>query len=280
MRLDLLAFLAGAGLIVALMAGVIAGWDEAAPEGGHGVPLKEVHFHHDGVFGTYDRAQLQRGLQVYREVCSACHSLRFIAFRNLTDLGYSPEQVKVLAAEYTIEDGPNDEGEMFTRPGKPADYFPRPFPNVEAAKFANNGAAPPDLSLITKARHEGTAYVYSLLTGYEDAPAGVAVAPGQYYNPYFPGGVLSMAPPLMDDFLTFADGTPATKEQAAKDIAAFLTWAAEPRMEERKVLGTAVIVFLLIFTLIAYGSYRRIWRDDPGSARLKAAVFLASSSVS
>lgn len=218
-----------------------------------------VHWHHQGMFGTYDRAQLQRGFQVYREVCAACHSLDYVAFRNFEELGYSKEQVKALAAEYTVTDGPDDMGEMFDRPGKPSDYVPAPFPNPEAAKAANGGAYPPNLSLIVKAREGHEDYVHALLTGYQDAPADVEVSDGKYYNPYFKSLIISMAPPLMDDLLTYADGTAATVDQMAQDVTAFLAWAGEPKMEHRKSLGLAVLIFLGVFTVFAYFSARRIW---------------------
>lgn len=224
-----------------------------------------------GPFGKWDLAQLQRGLKVYQEGCAACHSMELVAFRNLEALGYSEEQVKAFAAEYTITDGPNQEGEMFDRPGVPADYFPSPFPNQEAAAFANNGAAPPDFSLIAKARapergfptfvfdiftlyaENGPDYIYSLLTGYKDAPAGKDVPEGTYYNPYFVGGTaLAMAPPLFDEMVSYDDGTPETVEQYAKDVAAFLMWAAEPTLVERKQLGFKVFMFLAIFAALLY----------------------------
>lgn len=222
-------------------------------------PREDVEWPHQGMFGTYDRAQLQRGFQVYREVCAACHSLDYVAFRNFEEIGYSREQVKALAAEYTITDGPDDMGEMFDRPGKPSDYIPAPFPNPEAAKAANGGAYPPNLSLIVKARPGHEDYLYSLLVGYQDPPADVEVGIGKYYNPYFKSLVISMAPPLMEDLLIYADGTPATVDQMAQDVTAFLTWTAEPKMEHRKSLGLAVLIFLGVFTTFAYFSARRIW---------------------
>lgn len=220
---------------------------------------REVHWHHDGMTGQWDLAQLQRGLQVYKQVCSACHSLNLVAFRNLEDLGYSPEQVKAFASEYVFMDGPDDFGEMFERPGKASDYFPSPFPNEQAAKAANGGAAPPDLSLMTKARHDGTNYVYSLLSGYEEAPADVEIAEGQNYNPYFHSLILAMAPPLYDGAVEYADGTEATVDQMAKDVAAFLTWTAEPKMVERKEMGLMSMLFLGLMIVVTYVSYRRTW---------------------
>ncbi|MFZ5609178.1 MAG: cytochrome c1 [Pseudomonadota bacterium] len=212
-----------------------------------------------GVMGAYDKAQLQRGLQVYKEVCSACHGLKFVAFRNLEDLGYSSAQVKAFAGEYTFIDGPDDQGEMYERPGKPSDYFPSPFANSQAAAAANNGAAPPDLSLVVKAREGGENYVYSLLSGYADAPDDVELGDGQSYNPYFASLVLAMGPPLFDGAVNYADGTEASVDQMARDVAAFLTWAAEPNHDQRKEMGLMVMLFLGVLTVLTYASYRRVW---------------------
>lgn len=239
---------------------------------------KNVDWSFAGPFGKYDKAQLQRGLKVYKEVCSACHSMSLVAFRNLEDLGYSEEQVKALASEYEMQDGPNAEGEMYTRKGIPSDYFPAPFPNKEAAAAANNGAAPPDFSLIAKARgiergfptfifdiftqyqQGGPDYIYSLLTGYEEAPAEVKVPEGVYYNPYFANAaVLAMPNPLSDGQVTFDDGAPATVDQYSRDVSAFLMWAAEPHLEERKRTGFMVMVFLAIFTALVYVTKKSVY---------------------
>lgn len=215
-----------------------------------------------GLFGTYDRAQLQRGFQVFKNVCAGCHSLRFIAFRNLEGIGFNEDQIKAIAAEYDIEDGPNDDGDMFDRPGIAADYFPSPFPNEKAAAASNGGAIPPDLSLMNKARVNGPDYVFGLLTGYEDeAPEGFDLADGKYYNHYFPGHQIAMAPPLYDEAVEYTDGTPATVEQHARDITAFLNWTAQPELEERKALGMKVILFLIVLTAMLYAVKRKIWRD-------------------
>ena len=215
-----------------------------------------------GLFGTYDRAQLQRDFQVYKNVCAGCHSLRFIAFRNLEGIGFNEEQIKAIAAEYDIEDGPNDDGDMFTRPGIPADYFPSPFPNEKAAAASNGGAVPPDLSLMNKARVNGPDYVFGLLTGYEEeAPEGFDLADGKYYNHYFPGHQIAMAPPLYDEAVEYTDGTPMTLEQHARDVTAFLNWTAQPELEARKALGMKVILFLIVFTAMLYAVKRKIWRD-------------------
>lgn len=223
------------------------------------LPQREWNF--DGPFGTYDRAALQRGLQVYREVCATCHGLKYVAFRNLTDLGYTEDEVKAIAAEYTITDGPDDEGEMFERPGVPSDYFPSPFPNEKAAAAANGGAAPPDLSLMAKARMDGPNYLHALLTGYVEPPADFELAEGTNYNAYFPGHQIAMPQPLFDDSVAYADGTPATIDQMAADVTHFLMWAAEPKLEARKHTGLKVLIFLVIFTGVLYAAKRKVWRD-------------------
>lgn len=222
--------------------------------------IVDVPFSFKGPFGTYDKAALQRGLMVYRQVCSACHSLKRVAYRNLEELGYSPEQVKTIAGEYTIVDGPNDEGEMFERPGRPSDRFKSPFVNDKAAAAANGGAFPPDLSLITKARHDGADYVYSLLTGYAEAPHGMVIAEGKHYNKAMDGNVIAMPPPLSDGAVTYEDGSPQIVSQYAKDVATFLTWAAEPELEHRKQMGVKVVLFLSIFAVIMYAVKRQIWK--------------------
>jgi ubiquinol-cytochrome c reductase cytochrome c1 subunit len=232
-----------------------------------------------GPLGHFDEQQLQRGLKVYTEVCSACHSMKKVAFRSLEALGYSPEQVKALAATYTITDGPNADGEMFERPGVASDYFPGPYPNVEASTAANNGAYPPDMSLLAKARavergfptfifdiftmyqETGPDYIYSLLTGYtDDIPEGVEVPEGAHYNPYFINGpALAMAPPISDDVVAYDDGTKATTDQIARDVTAFLYWAAEPHLEQRKETGFKVMIFLAVFSVLVFLLKRRIF---------------------
>lgn len=224
-------------------------------------PPRQTAWKFDGILGTVDRPSAQRGLQVYREVCSACHGLNRVAFRSLSGIGFSAQEIKALAAEYTVEDGPNDDGEMFERPGMPSDTFTPPFANEKAARAANGGAYPLDLSLIVKARPNGANYVYSLLTGYADAPAHMQMGEGMSYNPYFPGGQIAMPPPLSEGRVTFADGTPATVDQMAQDVVNFLQWAAEPEMETRKAMGVKVMLFLLVTTLLLYVAKRRVWRD-------------------
>jgi cytochrome c1 len=224
-----------------------------------------------GIFGTFDRASLQRGWQVYREVCSACHSLKFIAFRDLEGIGLTEDQVAAIANEFEVQDGPNDEGEMYTRKGRPSDHIPPPFPNDQAARAANNGALPPDLSLITEARPfgmdalykpTGADYVDALMQGFRDPPpAGFKLNPGMFYNEYFPGHQIAMPPPLSDDRVTYADGTKATLAQEAHDITTFLSWAAQPHMEARKTMGVKVILFLIVLTAFLYATKRKIWSD-------------------
>ncbi|CAN7583564.1 cytochrome c1 [Mesorhizobium sp. LjNodule214] len=240
---------------------------------------KEMDWSFAGPFGTYDKAQLQRGLKVYKEVCAACHSMNLVAFRTLEGLGYSEGQVKTLAAEYTIHDGPNDAGDMFDRPGKLSDYFPAPFANEQAAAASNGGAAPPDMSLLAKARgvergfprfvfdiftqyaQGGPDYIHSLLTGYDETPpAGMVIPEGTHYNPYFLSGVsLKMPKPLSDGQVTYDDGAPQTVDQYSRDVSAFLMWAAEPHMEDRKKTGFRVLVFLLLFGALVYLTKRKVW---------------------
>jgi len=208
---------------------------------------------------------LRRGFEVYRQVCSTCHSLKYIAFRHLVGVTHTEKQAKMIAKSYEIVDGPNDEGEMFERPGKLIDHLPRPFPNDEAARFANGGALPPDLSLQTKARHHGDIYIYSLLTGYKEPPAGVHLRDGNYYNPYFVGGSLSMAPPLTDGCVEYEDGTVASVPQMAKDVTSFLCWTAKPELDQRKLNGIKICAVLFL-GLIGAGWWKRL-RWNPFKTR-------------
>jgi len=222
----------------------------------------KVNWSFDGPFGTFDRAAAQRGFQVYEEVCSRCHSMNLLHYRDLTGIGYTEEQVKAFASQKQVTDGPNDQGEMFQRPGRPSDKFVAPFPNEQAARAALNGARPPDQSLIIKARPDGPNYVHGILTGYKDPPpAGVKVGEGRYYNEYFPGHQIAMPPPLAGDDVTYADGTKATLDQESRDVVTFLAWAAEPTMEERKYTGAKVLIFLLFMTGLLFGAKRKIWAD-------------------
>jgi ubiquinol-cytochrome c reductase cytochrome c1 subunit len=246
----------GAAALV-LLAGVLESSAQIAeaPE-----PI-EVDWQHEGLFGSFDRAAAQRGFQVYREVCSGCHGLTFVAFRNLMALGFSEDQVRALAAEYTVTDGPDENGEMFERPAVPADPIPPPYPNDQAARVANGGALPPELSLITKARADGSNYVYSVLVGYEEPPADVEPREALYYNAFFPGHWIAMPPPLFEDQVTYADGTQATIPQMAADVTTFLTWAGEPTLEQRKQTGLKAMLFLLVFTGLCYATMRKVWAD-------------------
>lgn len=268
-------FLVGLGFVFALFLGIIDTFSNGlttpktveqefhkhaeAPEGG---------FSFTGMFGTYDQRQLQRGLQVYKEVCAACHSLRLVSFRDLAALGYSEGQIKTIAKGFQVPSINPETGEPATRDGMPADRFPSPYANDVAARAANNNAIPPDLSLMAKARPDGSNYIYSLLTGYQAQPAELlkkypeAKTPeGLHYNPYFHTLNIAMAQPLKDGQVTYSDGTAATAKNYAADVAAFLTWTAEPKMEARKSAGLAVLAFLVIFCFLAYGAKKQIWRN-------------------
>jgi ubiquinol-cytochrome c reductase cytochrome c1 subunit len=251
-------------LCAAVLALGVAGLAPAAQaQEEHEIHLKELHWPTQGIFGSFDRAAVQRGFQVYREVCQACHSMKYVAFRNLEALGYTEDQVEAIAAEYTVVDGPDDTGEMIERPAIPSDRIPGPFPNEAAAAAANGGKAPPDMSLLTKARVGGEDYVHSVLTGYEDPPPDFEVPEGGYYNAYFPGHVIAMPPPLSDDQVTYADGTAATVDQMSRDVTQFLAWAAEPKLEVRKATGLKVILFLVVLTGLTFALKRKIWADVP-----------------
>jgi ubiquinol-cytochrome c reductase cytochrome c1 subunit len=224
-------------------------------------PIAQETWSFSGPFGTFNRDELQRGFQVYKEVCSTCHSLKHLSYRNLSALGFSQEEVKAIAATYEVTDGPNDEGQMFQRKAVPSDTFVDPFPNEKAARAANNGAFPPDLSLITKARAGGPNYVYALLTGYRPAPQGVKLGENMHYNIVFPGNQIAMTPPLVEGQVVYADGTPSSVEQMSRDVVAFLSWAAEPEMEDRKQLGIKVLFYLAVMTLVLYLAKRKIWQN-------------------
>jgi ubiquinol-cytochrome c reductase cytochrome c1 subunit len=245
-------------LLIALAIGVGLGGAARALEEAPEPPHQQWPF--EGVFGTYDTAASQRGFQVYKEVCSACHAVKHLAFRNLEEIGYTEDQVKGIAAQYQVTDGPNDEGQMFQRPARPSDPIPGPFPNDQAARAANNGALPPDLSLITKAREGGPDYVYAILNGFKDAPPGFKLLEGTYYNQYFTGHQIKMPPPLTQtDQLKYADGTQATVPQMSHDVVSFLSWAAEPNLNDRHRIGFKVILFLIIATGVFYAAKRKIW---------------------
>ena len=215
-----------------------------------------------GLFGKFDRGALQRGYQVYTEVCSSCHSMKYLSYRNLAEKGgpeFSIAEAKAIAASFEVTDGPNDDGEMFTRPGKLSDKFVMPYDNVKAAQAANGGAYPPDMSVLVKARGGGVDYIYSLLQGYEDPPVGMSLDDGVYYNKYMYGNKIKMANQLSDGLVDYGDGTTASVEQMSKDVTTFLMWAAEPHLESRHQMGFKAIVYLIILTILVYFSMKRIW---------------------
>ena len=274
MARSVLAFvLAGSLLGLAAVAQPALAADEHSP-----APPR-VKWSFSGPFGKYDRAQLQRGLKVYREVCAVCHGLKYVAFRNLADLGYSEGQIKAIASEYKIQDGPNDQGDMFEREGRPADHFPTPWPNENAARARYNGV-PPDMSVLAKARgyecgfpwfifdmftqfqEHGVDYIHALMTGYkEKPPAGFTLPQGSFYNEYFPGHAIAMPPPLSDKRIDYTDGSPTTVDQFSKDVSAFMMWAAEPHMEARKRIGFQVMIFLIVLAGLLYFTKKKVWAD-------------------
>ena len=215
-----------------------------------------------GLFGKFDRGSLQRGYQVYSEVCAGCHSMKYVSYRNLSEKGgpeFTISQVKAIAANFEVTDGPNEDGEMFMRKAKLSDKFVSPYPNVKASQAANGGAYPPDMSVLVKARSGGADYIYSVLLGYEDPPSGVMLDDGVYYNKYMYGNNIKMTKPLSDDLVEYSDGTQATEEQMAKDVTTFLMWAAEPHLEARHKMGFRAIIYLIILTILVYFSMKRVW---------------------
>lgn len=224
-----------------------------------------LNWDHRGIFNAFDHKSIRRGHQVYTQVCAACHSLERLAYRNLVDVCFSEDEVKNMAAEVDVEDGPDDTGEMFERPGKLSDQLPSPYSNEEQGRMANAGALPPDLSLICKARHGGEDYIFALLTGYCEPPEGIVLREGLHYNPYFPGGAIGMAKQLEDGGVEYEDGTPATSTQMAKDVSTFLAWASEPEHDDRKKAGTKFVGLLIAMTLLT-GWYKR-FRWNPLKVR-------------
>jgi ubiquinol-cytochrome c reductase cytochrome c1 subunit len=255
--------LVGAGLLVGGSVSLFGSNSRKAHCSGGGdnvvedhIPTLKYGWPHDGALSSYDHASIRRGFQVYRQVCASCHSIDKIAFRNLVGVTHTEEEMKKIAESYDIEDGPNDQGEMFERPGKLSDKIPSPYKNEAQARMANNGALPPDLSLMVKSRHYGIDYIFSLLTGYVEPPAGKTMLPGLHYNPYFPGGAIAMGKQLNDGQVEYEDGTPCTEAQMAKDVACFLAWTAEPEHDERKKSGMQFMI--AIFTAIVItGFYKR-----------------------
>lgn len=230
---------------------------------GNSVTPPKQKWSFEGMNGSFDRAAAQRGFLVYSKVCAACHSLDLLRFDKLKGLGLTPAEVSALAATFEVKNKtPNEAGEMFTRKGEGKDHFPNPYPNEQAARAANNGAFPPNLSIITKARFGGANYVYALLTGYNHSvPEGITIPDGLYYNPYMDGGKIAMPPPLSEGLVTYEDGTEATVEQMAKDVTTFLAWASEPTMEHRKSLGINVLLYLIFVTGLFYAAMRKIWAN-------------------
>lgn len=253
--------------ILVILTAAIVGMGAVNAQAAGDVPVPpEQDWSFSGMFGTYDRASMQRGYLVYKSVCAACHSMGHLSYRNLEALGYTENQVKNIAADYTVTDGPDEEGEMFDRPARPSDRFVSPYANENQAKASNNGALPPDLSLIAKARAHGADYIYGLLTGYKDAPQYFTehngeLLPGQNYNEYMPGHIIAMAKPLSDGMVAYEDEAPQTVEQYSKDVAHFLKWAADPYMEDRKRIGLRILLFLIVFAGIMYAYKRRIWSE-------------------
>jgi len=263
-----------AGLAVALAVplGPALAADEAPPAveaANHEPSIESQSWSFTGPFGVYDNAQLQRGFLVYKTICANCHSMRLLSYRNLGESGgpeFSPEEVNAIANEVQVTDGPNDKGEMFQRPARPSDPFHSPFANDAAARVANRGALPPDLSVMAKARPGGPDYIHALLTGYRPAPAGFQLAPGMQYNVAFPGHQVAMPPPLFDGAVKYTDGTKPTVDNYARDVAAYLMWAAEPKLEERHKLGARVIIYLIAFAVIMFLAKRTIWARLHGKA--------------
>lgn len=269
-------------LFGAVAAALVFGAPARAAEGGHDDRPHRESWSFAGPFGLYDTAQLQRGFKVFREVCAACHSANFLYFRNLAQPGgpdFSEAQAKAVAAEYQITDGPNDQGDMFQRPGRLSDHWPSPFPNDQAARAANGGALPPDFSVLAKARsyhvgfpgfvtdafiqyqEHGVDYIHALLTGYVEPPEGTTVQPGLHYNKYFPGHQIAMPKPLSDGQVEYTDGTPQTVDQYSRDVSAFMMWMAEPHLDARKRLGFQVMIFLVVLAGLLYFTKKKVWKD-------------------
>jgi cytochrome c1 len=258
--------LAGALLVALALSGSSLAEEAAQPNNNHAPEIARQSWSFTPPFGTFDNAQLQRGFQVYKEVCASCHSMRLLSYRNLGEPGgpeFSPKAVEVLASQVQVTDGPNEKGEMFQRPAQPSDRFRSPFANDQAARAANNGALPPDLSVMAKARPGGPDYIYALLTGYHKAPEGFELAQGMHYNAAFPGHQIAMPPVLSDGAVAYTDGTERMLHNYARDVSAYLMWAAEPKLEERHKMGARVMIFLIVFAVIMYLAKRTVW------ARLK-----------
>ena len=251
-------------IILAIFISIITTLSFADSQHSHGAKTKYLNtdWSFKGIFGTFDRASLQRGYQVFQEVCSGCHSVQHLSYRNLSEKGgpeFSIEEAKAIASQFEVEDGPNSDGEMFMRPARLSDKFAKPYPNVEASTAANGGAYPPDMSVLAKARLGGADYIYSLLLGYEEAPAGFELEDGVYYNKYMPGNRIKMSAPISDGLVEYADGTQATTAQMAKDVTNFLVWASEPHLESQHRMGFKVIIYLIILLTLVFMSKQKIW---------------------
>ena len=251
-------------IILAIFISIIATLSFADSQHSHGANTKYLNtdWSFKGIFGTFDRASLQRGYQVFQEVCSGCHSVQHLSYRNLSEKGgpeFSIEEAKAIAAQFEVEDGPNSDGEMFMRPARLSDKFAKPYPNVEASTAANGGAYPPDMSVLAKARPGGADYIYSLLLGYEEAPAGFELDDGVYYNKYMPGNKIKMSAPISDGLVEYADGTQATTAQMAKEVTNFLVWASEPHLESQHRMGFKAIIYLIILLTLVYMSKQKVW---------------------
>jgi len=251
-------------IILAIFISIIATLSFADSQHSHGANTKYLNtdWSFKGIFGTFDRASLQRGYQVFQEVCSGCHSVQHLSYRNLSEKGgpeFSIEEAKAIAAQFEVEDGPNSDGEMFMRPARLSDKFAKPYPNVQASTAANGGAYPPDMSVLAKARPGGADYIYSLLLGYEEAPAGFELDDGVYYNKYMPGNKIKMSAPISDGLVEYADGTQATTAQMAKDVTNFLVWASEPHLESQHRMGFKAIIYLIILLTLVYMSKQKVW---------------------
>ena len=246
-------------ILILVVIFLLPNFNLVAETSGNVIPKHKWSF--SGLTGTFDRASVQRGYKVYREVCAGCHSMKLLYYRDLIDIGFSEEEVKVIAADYTVIDGPNNEVEMFERPARPSDHFVSPFANDEEARASNNGSYPPDLSVITKARKYGADYIFNLLLGYKDSPEDFEIGEGMYYNEWMEGHQIAMAPPLGDGYVDYDDGTENTLSQLAEDVVTFLTWSAEPELEIRKNIGIKVILFFIIFGIVIYLVKQRLWKD-------------------
>lgn len=253
------AFATFAGITVGGAGALLYALESSVSASSDNVHAPKQNWSHNGIISSLDHASIRRGYEVYKQVCAACHSMHYIAYRNLVGVSHTEAEAKAEAAEAQIKDGPNDQGEYFMRPGKLSDYFPSPYPNEEAARAANNGAYPPDLSWIVSARKGGEDYIFALLTGYCDPPAGVNLREGQYYNPYFPGGAIGMAQALYNEAMEYSDGTPATASQLAKDVSVFLKWASEPEHDVRKQMLIKAFGIFTILSVLTYYIKRHKW---------------------